>query len=342
VAILILSVFTTLCVPISFAKTEIKMKSKLTIPVDRSYTLKISGTNKTPKWTTADKSIATVSKSGKVTAKSLGNTKITATVGSTTLSCKVTVKTLLIGHRGYSSEYPENTKEAFVGAFENGFDGIECDVWESTNHDLMVSHDPTLDRTTGKSGYIWNVNTTNRSEYPIINSNGIENYKNKNVLIPTLQETAKIVAKYNGYLMLHIKSRDYLGNKLSTTGANKIVKVLKKYGISGKTIIFTSGKKNINKFRKSGIKRGVFIDPETKNDFEPTLKWCKKNNIKTMIYCSLNVVQRYGDNEKLFALARKYNMPVGIYKASSSKQYTVLTDLGATFVMSNYHLSYNE
>jgi glycerophosphoryl diester phosphodiesterase len=339
VAILILSVFSTLCVPISFAKTEIKMKSKLTIPVSSSYTLKVSGTNKTPKWTSADKSIATVSKSGEVTAKSLGKTKITATIGNTTLSCKVTVKTLLIGHRGYSSEYPENTKEAFVGAFENGFDGIECDVWESTNHDLMVSHDPTLDRTTGKSGYIWNVNTTNRSKYPIINSNGIENYKNKKVLIPTLQETAKIVAKYKGYLMLHIKSRDSLGYKLSDKGIKKIIKTIKKYGLENKTIIFSSQKSLITKFKNYGIKLGAICYPETKKDFKTTLKWCNKNNIKRLIFLNFEIMERYGNNKKLFALAKKYNVTISLYTTNTHKEYSELSDLGALFAMSDFNLA---
>ena len=35
---------------------------------------------------------------------------------------------LLLGHRGYSDQYSENTMLAFSKAIESGFDGIETDV----------------------------------------------------------------------------------------------------------------------------------------------------------------------------------------------------------------------
>ena len=35
---------------------------------------------------------------------------------------------LLLGHRGYSDQYSENTMLAFSKAIESGFDGIETDM----------------------------------------------------------------------------------------------------------------------------------------------------------------------------------------------------------------------
>ena len=58
------------------------------------YKLKITGTNKTVKWSSSNKSIATVSSKGKVTAKKKGNCTITAKVGNDKYTCKVTVKNL--------------------------------------------------------------------------------------------------------------------------------------------------------------------------------------------------------------------------------------------------------
>ena len=58
------------------------------------YTLKITGTNKTVKWSSSDKNIATVSSKGKVTAKKKGTATITAKVGKDKYTCKVTVKNL--------------------------------------------------------------------------------------------------------------------------------------------------------------------------------------------------------------------------------------------------------
>ena len=67
-------------------------KTKLTLNVGQTYTLKIKGTKSKVKWSSSKKSIATVSSKGEVTAKKKGSTTITATVGGKKYTCKVTVK----------------------------------------------------------------------------------------------------------------------------------------------------------------------------------------------------------------------------------------------------------
>ena len=54
--------------------------------------LRVKGTKKKVKWSSSKKSIATVSKKGKVRAKKAGKTVITAKVGSKNLKCRITVK----------------------------------------------------------------------------------------------------------------------------------------------------------------------------------------------------------------------------------------------------------
>lgn len=67
-------------------------KRKVTMYVGDATTLKITGTRKSVKWKSSKKSVATVSKRGKVTAKSEGTSIITAKVGKRKYKCKVTVK----------------------------------------------------------------------------------------------------------------------------------------------------------------------------------------------------------------------------------------------------------
>lgn len=52
-------------------------------------------------------------------------------------------------HRGFSSEYPENTMLAFTKAYEAGADGIETDVQMSKDGKVVVIHDESLLRTCG-------------------------------------------------------------------------------------------------------------------------------------------------------------------------------------------------
>lgn len=67
-------------------------KNKVTIKVGKTYQLKVKGTNKTVKWSSKNKNIATVSKKGKIKGKKAGSTTIIAKIASKTLKCKVIVK----------------------------------------------------------------------------------------------------------------------------------------------------------------------------------------------------------------------------------------------------------
>lgn len=57
-----------------------------------------------------------------------------------------------IAHRGGSKLRPENTAVAFDHAVSLGVAGCECDVHLSSDGEVVVIHDPTLDRTTNAHG----------------------------------------------------------------------------------------------------------------------------------------------------------------------------------------------
>lgn len=63
--------------------------------------------------------------------------------------------TLVIAHRGFSGQYPENTMVAFQKAIELGCDMIELDVHFSKDKELVVIHDDKLDRTTNGEGRVY-------------------------------------------------------------------------------------------------------------------------------------------------------------------------------------------
>lgn len=58
----------------------------------------------------------------------------------------------MVGHRGASGDFPENTLLSFRRALENGADGLEMDVRLSADGVPVVIHDETVDRTTDGSG----------------------------------------------------------------------------------------------------------------------------------------------------------------------------------------------
>ncbi|MFT4005869.1 MAG: glycerophosphodiester phosphodiesterase [Lacrimispora sp.] len=55
-------------------------------------------------------------------------------------------------HRGFSGKYPENTLLAFQKALFEGVDGIELDVQLTSDGEVVIIHDETVDRTTDGEG----------------------------------------------------------------------------------------------------------------------------------------------------------------------------------------------
>ncbi|HDZ57567.1 MAG TPA: glycerophosphodiester phosphodiesterase [Pseudomonas xinjiangensis] len=62
--------------------------------------------------------------------------------------------TLLYGHRGARGEAPENTLPSFKKSIDAGVTRVELDLHLSSDNQLMVIHDPTLQRTTGLRGKV--------------------------------------------------------------------------------------------------------------------------------------------------------------------------------------------
>lgn len=117
----------------------------------RSSTLKASvnsgATNKSVTWWSDNPAVATVTSSGKVTAKGYGTCNVYATAkdGSGVSGARTIIvhhyerdEVLWIAHRGLHTKYTENTANAFRAAGDNGFKACECDVWETRHSTYNV------------------------------------------------------------------------------------------------------------------------------------------------------------------------------------------------------------
>lgn len=63
-------------------------------------------------------------------------------------------RVVAIAHRGGSALRPENTLPAFDHAVSLGVDGLECDVQLSRDGEVVIIHDPTVNRTTDGTGAV--------------------------------------------------------------------------------------------------------------------------------------------------------------------------------------------
>lgn len=79
--------------PVVQADAAVKLSmAKKTVYVGESFVLKVIGTFKRVKWSSSSKSVASVTKKGKVTAKKVGKATIIAKISGKSLKCAVMVK----------------------------------------------------------------------------------------------------------------------------------------------------------------------------------------------------------------------------------------------------------
>jgi len=99
----------------------------------------------------------------------------------------------IVGHRGAAKEKPENTLISFEYAIELGIEIVECDVRETKDGELIISHDENLKRLIGIDVKISDLNLEE-----------IKRFRIENEPIPTLKEVLALVQNKCG-LFIEIK-----------------------------------------------------------------------------------------------------------------------------------------
>ena len=109
-----------------------------------------------------------------------------------------------ISHRGESMDAPENTMAAFRLSQERGVFGFECDIYTTSDNEIICLHDVTLDRTTDGSGKPGDFTL---AELRKLDAGLWKNEKFKGERIPTLTE-ALTLAREGSEIYIDIKRAD--------------------------------------------------------------------------------------------------------------------------------------
>ena len=160
----------------------------------------------------------------------------------------------ITAHRGASVDYPENTMIAFIEAKKLGADWVELDVQATKENAIIVIHDSNLKRITGVNKNVWELDY---SEISKLDAGSKFNKKFQNERIPLLKEVISW-AKNNQIKLnielkptLHevnfeqtvvdiVKEFDYENNVVLTSSNYQVLKNIKKYDKSIKTIYVMS------------------------------------------------------------------------------------------------------
>ena len=108
----------------------------------------------------------------------------------------------ITSHRGFSEEAPENTIPALELAIDSLADFAEIDVRQTKDGEIVLLHDASLYRTTGKNEYVWNMNYAD-----ILNLDAGSGFARKyaGTRIPTLKEALQLC---KGKINLNIEIKE--------------------------------------------------------------------------------------------------------------------------------------
>lgn len=104
----------------------------------------------------------------------------------------------IVGHRGAAGVAPENTVPSFRHALEAGVEAVELDVHATRDGELVVIHDPTVDRTTDGEGPVAGLDLGDLRSLDAgyrfsTDGGGTHPYRGRGAKIPTLEEALAAV-----------------------------------------------------------------------------------------------------------------------------------------------------
>lgn len=257
----------------------------------------------------------------------------------------------VVGHRGYSDIYPENTLLSIEEAFKRGVKYCEIDINVTSDDVYVLFHDqPTMYRTSSGQGYV--VSSTYK-ELLALDFGSWKGSQFKNTRIATLEEALLLAEKYDAYLYLDTKKFrvDLMGKALKKTTVNpkrllaaiatiEEAKEYKKYCPESSFIYFGGLPENPNddSWYKELIDLGcvifetyyTFALDNTNEKFKTFLKKVHEHKAKVWVFTSNNLeeIKKIRDNNvdgvesdiatsAMKALYKKNDLNIGPIKATT-------------------------
>lgn len=137
---------------------------------------------------------------------------------------------ILYGHRGARNEAPENTLTGFRYALRQGINAFEFDVHLSADDQLVVIHDPTVDRTTNGKG---SVAAMSVAELARLDARSIFPDWPEPAGVPTLTEVLDIIA---GVEDMEIEIKTDRPERLQRV-AELVLAAIRKYDIADRATV---------------------------------------------------------------------------------------------------------
>jgi len=229
---------------------------------------------------------------------------------------------LLIGHRGASGYEPENTLSAFQKAIVMKCDGIELDVHMSKDHELVVIHDETLERTTSGDGF---VSEKELHELQSLDAGGWYGQMHVGSSIPTLESVFQLIPK--GLLInVEIKGK----SDEAWTIEKRLLELVYKYELLENMLVSSFNHVVVKNIRMmdSEIRIGVLIKEHDDN----LIAYIEDYELNAYsVHPSLDIV-----NDKMVKELKNKGYKVFPYTVNEQEQASSFMDMGVDGIFTDY------
>jgi len=162
------------------------------------------------------------------------------------------LRCLVIGHRGAAAMCPENTLPSFLTARDVGAHMIELDVQQSTNGELVVFHDETLDRLCGEATAVGTLTES------VLTSKVVGQWHRQPVTIPSLTQVFTLLRDsllYN--VELKTDTIHYHGIE------NRLVSLVNTYGLAKHVLVSSFNHESLRLVRQYDphLSLGMLLTP---------------------------------------------------------------------------------
>jgi glycerophosphoryl diester phosphodiesterase len=154
-----------------------------------------------------------------------------------------------VAHRGASAQYPENTLLAFRKAIEQGVDVLEIDIHRTSDNELVVMHDSTLERRTDGHG--------NVSDHNLQEIRGLDAGQGEK--IPLLSEVIQLAREAQVRLYVEIKGATEPEELAIAEG---VIQTLEAAAFLSQTIVTS--------FSPKALLRAKALNPEVSTMLDPS------------------------------------------------------------------------
>jgi glycerophosphoryl diester phosphodiesterase len=229
---------------------------------------------------------------------------------------------VIVAHRGASRQAPENTMEAFRLAVDAGADAIELDVHLTSDGQLAVIHDDTLERTTDHTGRVADQTMDQVREadagatFTRPDDSGFP-FAERGLRVPELREVLEWLPQSIG-LVIEIKARAAADAVVSAVSSHPVL-------VSGRLSVISFDEATIERVRELNpeIRTGYLLVPT--QPIEPALVWATEHG-------HLGVHPWEGDLGMdpipILAHARAYGREIGCYVVNDPERMKHLAALG--------------